>query len=226
MSAASRRDELARVQALYARLLYCQHSVASYRAAPDRILSRAGLGPEWRPLLPDMVSVNHAAEMRGRRILAVQELEAMFPGTLLLLTGERHDHSDARWVDDYLSSNEFFDPCCSLPHPSGIGRAHEGLTRFFFWLRRCHRLRAVGASIDLRDAAFLEMSHVLNVLRQGARSVWFRRVARGTYWRRIPGRAGVLYVRAPDGEVLEGCGKAMLARLRAMRLLDLDEFEP
>ncbi len=226
MSATERRGELARVQALYARLLYCRRTVAAYRAASDRVLARAGLGPVWRALLPDPTTAHHAAEMHGRRVLAVLEIEAMFPRTLGRLTGAGRAHTDARWLDEYLSSDEFFDPRWSLPHPTGVGRAHEGLTRFFFWLRRRRRLHAPGTSIVLRDTAFVEMSNVLNELRRGARSAWFRRVARGSYWRRTPRRADVLYVRSPDGDLLEGRGKTALGRLRAMGLFDLDELQP
>lgn len=73
--------------------------------------------------------------MHGRWVLAIQDLLSVFQATITRIMGGRCEQVEilrSQWVRDYLSSDCFFDPQWSLPHPTGIGRAYEGHSRFFF----------------------------------------------------------------------------------------------
>lgn len=220
---------LVSVQQLHFRLLYCTRTVAEFESCPASCLAGWGLNFHWQRLLPETRSEGHRTEMRGRRIQAAQELMPAFQSTfenLLPRPVSGFDVAQAPWFQEFLSSDEFFDPAWSLPHPSGIGRAYEGYSRFFFWARRHFEIRASGADLAFRDDLYLDFAARLDLQQVTAKGPQWDRLRKGFFWPVQPGTRGPCRGLSEERRVISAAEEDAVVRLQAMGLCNLDLLEP
>ncbi len=222
--------DLVAIQRLHIRLLYCQRTVDSYTRDPDSLLRAMNLDAHWRKLLPDTTCVGHITEMRGRRIQAVTDLNRTFRATFDRIVGHRATVvavADSAWFRDYLSSEQFFDPAWSLPHPTGIGRGYEGTSRFFFWLRIYFGLREPSCNPMLRDDVYLDFASELDALQATAVDPLWEWLKHGFYWQSHPGSMAQVRGLTSNRQVFTVYNSTANANeLPNSNMLDLDMLEP
>jgi hypothetical protein len=132
----------------------------------------------------------------------------------------------AQWLTAFLESSHFFEARHSLPHPSGIGRAYEGGTRFFFWARDWYGLRRDDADLKLRNELYLDFAILADALAFGATDEFYHRFDHGFFWNCLTNRTRRAYALAPDRRVLTVGGSDVVASLSSLGMIDLDQLEP
>lgn len=223
------RTELTSIQKAYVRLLYSRQVLEQYEQDPYDFVTRWQLPASSLSFLPDTRSAGYRAELFGRRIQAVQELRPCYKATIAVLMGREADDleiAEANWFTAFLDSEYFFDARFSLPHPSGIGRGHEGVTRFFFWARDHFSLRGNSADLKLRTEVFTDFAGLLDSLAHHAMDARFRELDHGLFWLRYPSDGRTAFALAPDRRILTVDGSDVVASLSALGMADLDALEP
>ncbi len=216
------RAALARVQALYVRLLFCAPTVSAYRDDPGALLARHGLPEEAAALLPDVGSANFAAESRARRGNVEREIAARFPRTVEHLAAQ----GDAAPVAGFLSSDAFYDPGSGLPHPSGVGPGYENTSKFYFWLRGARGLRAPGCDIALRTHLNVEFAiYLLSTLAKGAEP-YYRRFEGAVWWPNDPAAPVPVVVVDDRMRLIRVSEPAKIGQLTALHFANLDALDP
>lgn len=221
--------ELVRVQKLYLRLLYCEQTARVFAADSTTLLAQWGLPLRWREVLPDTTSRGHRNEMHGRRVLAADDLKMVFEATLRRLgAGEttRDSILQARWFSDFLSSEAFFDPSWSLPHPMGIGRGYEGHSRFFFWARDAFHLRSPQADLMLRDDLYLDFAACMDQRMVDAVDPDWDRFKSGFFWSQVPNAQTPCRGLDRERRVLSVDRANAREELVSLGLMDMDRLEP
>lgn len=222
-------DQLVNVQRLCLKLLYCANTVAALETDQAALLARCGVEPRWMPLLPDTRSHGHRAEMHGRRVLCAQDLAIVFDATLKRLVGPSYDTQaiiSTPWFSAFLSSDAFFDPLWSLPHPAGFGRAYEGCSRFFFWARDAFGLRLFGADVLLRDDLYLDFAAWLDSQVVNAVDPAWSQLVRGFFWAQVPETGGPCRGLDCNRVVFVVTSPVARSSLESQGLVDLDRLKP
>ena len=96
------RERAARVQALYVRLLFCDETYDRYRKDPSGLAAAFDLEVSALDDLPKADALQLIAERKGRRIGALNEIQAVFGQSYGLLE-KRPDYR----IEDFLSSDAF-----------------------------------------------------------------------------------------------------------------------
>jgi hypothetical protein len=222
---ASRREELTSLQNAYVRLLYSDETRREYETDPVAFAARRGLSERMLRLLPNTRSDGFKAELFGRRLQVIQEIRPSYAATLgVIMDGDASDLmvAKAAWFNHFLESAHFFDATFSLPHPSGIGRGYEGLTRFFFWARDYYALRGPEADLRLRTELYADAARVLEALAFEASDEPYPRLRGGMFWLRLPCDREAAFALTPDRRFLTVHGADVGASLRALDMVDLD----
>jgi hypothetical protein len=220
----SRRAELANAARLYARLLYCGETRGLFTKTPRQVLRDFQLPQRWQALMPAPQSSGFLAEVHGRKVLAYQELQGIYATSLQHLTAnEKGLHGP--WLEAFLSSPEFFEPKWSLPHPTGVGRAHEGGTRFFFWARRHFDLPHDLTHSAFREDLYLDFVAYADNLAFSSSLQYFQRLRRGFCWQGRPPAAPFTLL-TPERELHRFSDPAKFATILAGGALDLDTLLP
>ncbi|MBR1033797.1 MULTISPECIES: hypothetical protein [Bradyrhizobium] len=223
------RTELTRIQKVYVRLLYSRQVLKEYEQDPLNFAAQWQLPTSSLNLLPDTRSPGYRAELFGRRIQAVQELRPHYRPTFAVLMGgetSEREIAEANWFTAFLDSEYFFDAGLSLPHPTGIGRGHEGVTRFFFWARDHFSLQGDSADPKLRLEVFTDFASLVDSLAHNAIDARFRELDHGLFWLMHPSDSRKAFALAPDRRILTVSGSDVVASLSALGMADLDALEP
>ena len=221
--------ELIQVQKLHLRLLYCAQTVRDFESDREAVLARWQVPARWGALLPDPSTPGHRAEMHGRWVLAIQHLLSVFQATITRIMGGRCEQVEilrSQWVRDYLSSDCFFDPQWSLPHPTGIGRAYEGHSRFFFWGRDYFSLRSQSAEVLLRDDLYLDFAACLDQRMVDAVDPAWEDLKHGYFWAVTPGDSSACRGLTAERKVFTVRRPEASSYLAQRGLVDLDRLNP
>lgn len=226
-----RLARLARLQALFVRLLFCGETVAAYRDDAEALLARYDLDASVMADLPDATSPAFQAESRGRRTLVHREVEKSFPATRSLLakraSRDRGDgNTDPLAIARFMSSDAFYDPSGGLPHPAGVGPGYENASKFFFWFRKANKIAAPGADIELRTMFYCDFAaYLMDVMTRPIHD-FFRRFTGGVYWPRSPGAPLPVHLVTEKLVLLTIQDAAKARQLPAIGLQNLDAIRP
>ena len=172
------RKRAARIQALYVRLLFCDETYDRYRTDRRGLAAAFDLDECALDDLPKADAGQLIAERKGRRIGALNEIQAVFAQSYGLL----EKRSDYR-VEEFLCSDAFFDPGSGLPHPYGSGPGYENASKFYFWVRETLSF-GMGPK-DMQTRMMLNgdfAAHLIARYADGS-DTYFQRFSNGIYWR-------------------------------------------
>lgn len=215
------RAKLERLQTLFVRLLFCDRTLQRYREDPAALAADYGLTREAIAELPDPDGNQMRAERHGRRAGVLREIQRNFPNAWQLL-----EQRTGFTFDDFLSSDEFYDPGAALPHPHGIGQGYENSSKFFFWARRTLGLDRPGADAQLRLMLTGDFGSYL-VTQYGLGSAdFYARFANGVCWRETPGSDLPMMYMTAERHLFRYTLESQYAELRRMGAVDLDALAP
>lgn len=219
-------SEAHRIQRLFIELLFVEGTREAYARDPLAVLQRYLLPRSYRSVLPDVTSAAFLAEARGRKIGVAREVHARFPNTLGCrgLCEERSLATSALFAR-FLGSSFFMDPERALPHPYGIGRGYENISKFALWLRDAEQLRRPGCELDSRNSLYLEFSIYLIAQVKHARDTFFERFKRGVIWRTWPQSEAAVVLVTPSLKVYRLSGVEGERLLGPFASADLDAIE-
>ena len=112
------RDRARKLQALHIRLLFCPITQENWLTESVTVLDAFGLPPEMQGHFPDITTDQFKAESHGRRTLVERSIGQTFAETQQHLKVTKSNPT----FDDFICSEEFFDPKSGLPHTPVLDR--------------------------------------------------------------------------------------------------------
>lgn len=215
------RARLEKQQNLFVRLLFCDDTLARYKADPASVAASFGLDVVDIGTVPDPDGRQMRAERHGRKMAVLSEIRRNFPNGYPALEA-RDDFS----IERFLSSDDFYDPASALPHPFGVGQGYENSSKFFFWVRRALGLDTAAVDPQLRLMVFGDFaSYLVGQAASGAHP-YYRRFAQGVFWRETPGADLPLLYMTAERHFFRYTLDAQRAELDRQGSADLDALVP
>ena len=215
------RERAARVQALYVRLLFCDETYDRYRKDPSGLAAAFDLEVSALDDLPKADALQLIAERKGRRIGALNEIQAVFGQSYGLLE-KRPDYR----IEDFLSSDAFFDAGSGLPHPYGSGPGYENASKFYFWVRETIPF-GTGPE-DMQTKMMLNgdfAAHLIARYADGS-DAYFQRFSNGVYWRESRTSDLPVILMTPEHHVYRIGDAEEMKQALASHPFDLDSLRP
>lgn len=217
------RERAGKLQALHVRLLFCCQTRTAWRADPNAVLKSFDLPEDAAPLFVDLDSDNFQTEAHGRRVGVEKNIERYLPRTQEIVKALP---DGGPGFDDFLCSDNFFDPTHSLPHASGVGPGYENISKYFFWLRDAYGLGQPGTGIELRNAAYSEFSAWLINEFKRPHEPYYDRFKGGLYWHHTPGEELPMMLLSDKYVLFTLKNRDTIAQLPVIGLIDLDQLTP
>jgi len=215
------RKRAARIQALYVRLLFCDETYDRYRTDRPGLAAAFDLDERALDALPKAGAGQLISERKGRRIGALNEIQAVFAQSYGLLE-KRSDYQ----VGEFLCSDAFFDPGSGLPHPYGSGPGYENASKFYFWVRET--LSFGTGPKDMQTRMMLNgdfAAHLIARYADGS-DTYFQRFSKGICWREaVTGDLPLIFVSAERHVYRIGDAKSAKQTLSSLPY-DLDSLRP
>ena len=223
------RAQLAELQTLFVRLLFCQNTLSDYTRDAASVLEDQGLPAEARSLLPDPTSDSFLAEARGRRLRVVRDVSNQFERTAAYFETLKEAPQPGvppLSFDAFLASDHFLDPMKSLPHPHGVGPGFESTSKFYFWMREAYGTARPGADVALRTALNLDFAAYLMRLRERPCHPYYDRFTGGVCWSETPGTAAPAYLLSDQLVLAKVASPEKVREILRIGIVDLDTVAP
>jgi hypothetical protein len=176
------RDRARKLQALHIRLLFCPITQNNWLTESVAVLDTFGLPAEMQDRIPDITTDQFKAESNGRRIIVECSIRKAFPETQQYLD----THPGSPTFDDFICSENFFNPKSGLPHTSGVGQGYENDSKYFFWLKQNMQLTEPNCDIGLRDKLYTDFATWLINEYNRPHDPYFDQFEGGLYWAKKP----------------------------------------
>lgn len=211
----------ARLQNLYVRILFCDETFERFRDDGPALAGEYGLDSAALAALPQPEAPQLLAERRGRQIGVKIEVQKTFAQSYEMI--ETLDGFDfAR----FLSSEAFFGDASGLPHPFGVGPGYDNASKFYFWAR--DNLSLDGTPQRLQVRSMMNGDFAANLIDHHERGAdpYYRRFAKGIYWRESGRAALPVIFMTPERHVFRIADDAQYAKMRSTGAIDLDNLMP
>ncbi len=216
------RDRARRLQALHIRLLFCPGTQENWLTDSATVLDTFGLPPEMQDRIPDITTDQFQAESHGRRALVKGSISKTFPETQQYLAIS----PGGLTFDNFICSENFFNPKSGLPHTSGVGPGYENTSKYFFWLKQELALASAGCDTDLRHKAYIEFATWLINEYNRPHDPYYDLFEGGVYWARSPGEDKPTILLNDDYVLYTLNDPNTIRQLPQIGLTNLDEVEP
>ena len=215
------RERAARIQALYVRLLFCDKTYDRYRTDRPGLAAAFDLDERALDDLPKAGTGQLIAERKGRRIGALNEIQAVFAQAYGLLE-KRSDYQ----VEEFLCSDAFFDPGSGLPHPYGSGPGYENASKFYFWVRETLSFGTGPKDMQIRMMLNGDFAAHLIARYADGSDTYFQRFSNGIYWREsVAGDLPFIFM-TPERHVYRIGDSEKAKQALSSRPYDLDSLRP
>lgn len=216
------RKRARKLQALHIRLLFCPITQERWLTEAEQVLRDFGLPKGMLDRIPDITTDQFKAESHGRRTLVERSVGQTFPETLKQLNAKHQ----ALTFDDFICSEEFFNPKSGLPHSSGVGPGYENVSKYFFWLRDTMSLKVLDCDIELRNKAYTEFATWLINEFKRPHDPFYDDFEGGLYWLQKPGQEKPVILLSDQFVVYTLNVPKTIEQLPQIGLTNLDELEP
>lgn len=140
------------------------------------------------------------SEVRGRRFLIAKEIFSRFPFSLKLIDpkiSNPKSFCETTLFSNFIDSLYFLTTRYSLPHPDGLGRGYENVSKFYFYLVFTSEFNS-----NIRESIRNEFSKHLLDQTYSSNDKFFRSFKNGIFWKsENPNRTYTL--RLPDGFLIQ-----------------------
>lgn len=213
-------SDAGRLQTLFVRLLFCDHTYERYCADQSSLANEFGVDIDALSDLPDPGTPQLIAERHGRKMGVLGEVRKTFARGYGLIAALPGYH-----FEDFLCSDAFFDDTSGLPHPHGVGPGYENASKFFFWSRNTLDLN--GSSERQHARLMLNGDFAAYLIGQRNRGAegYFQRFADGAYWREDTSRPLPVILMTTQLAVYRIAEEAPHQNLLA-KAIDLDTLTP
>lgn len=222
-------ESIRQIQRLYVRLLFCKQYRVRYASDPDRVLQKFGLTSAYRSFMPNVSTDSFLAEVNGRRIGVAREVFDQFRRTLPLLDPHITNVTSlavSELFSDFLSSDYFFQAENSLPHPYGIGRGYENVSKFALWIKHSRHVSSSNGDPSLRRSLYTDFGSYLVLHSRHSSEVFFSRFSSGAYWNEIHDSPASLLILTPYFRLVRVSSESATEKVVAMGIVDLDTIDP
>jgi hypothetical protein len=216
------RDRARRLQALHIRLLFCPVTQENWLSEAVTVLDAFGLPPEMQGHFPDITTDQFKAESHGRQTLVERSIGKTFPETQQHLNLAKGHPT----FDDFICSENFFNPKSGLPHSSGVGPGYENISKYFFWLKQELGLACAGCDIDLRHKVYIEFATWLINEYNRPHDPYYDLFEGGVYWTQNPEEDKPTILLNDDYVLYTLNDPNTIKQLPQIGLTNLDEVEP
>ncbi|WP_126014653.1 hypothetical protein [Sphingomonas sp. ABOLH] len=153
-----------RLQQAYVHLLFSAELRRRWATEPAVVAKEFGLKEDEVRLIPDVSSTAFQAESYGRSSLIAREVGRRFPRVARRLCDNSAELNLANTAifTRFLESKNFLSPGFSMPHPYGIGKGYEAVSKFYIWMRGFCRERPDENAALINDLNIDFATHLLN----------------------------------------------------------------
>jgi hypothetical protein len=216
------RDRARKLQALHIKLLFCPTTQEKWLTEASKVLDAFGLPSNMQDRIPDITTDQFKAESIGRRTLVERSIGKAFPETKLHL----ETSPDSPPFNDFICSDEFFDPKSGLPHSSGVGPGYENISKYFFWLKQETKLNSADCDLDLRNKVYTEFATWLINEFNRPHDPYYDQFEGGLYWVQNPNENKPVILLSDEYVLYTLNDPKTINQLPQIGLTDLDGVEP